>query len=445
MTLDRVCADRGLLVDGDTRLASDPCEYYDKAVRALVGCSRLRCASCGAWVRGGPPGLTIRDGASIDAAALYAAADWAALPAFEVHAPALKNESRVRFYACKCSRWEAGRVDAIDNDHDSESDPDLPWSCAGHPLPELPLTLGDLAISSAPDWAAVVRKVLGGTCPRALGLRHDNGDGPSVWLGWLYAYLRGSPAADSLGKAIADRVADPSPLVTGRVLFFFARFPGAKGVERIVERAEADPRQVAIGYPIPEYFKANTYWDVLAARLASKTAGDPLDARVDALVRRVLVLPLSSLSHEDRGSTDLVAEERALRARMGWDLNSDVAKTWLADYARLKKSERIDVVADELGRSPGAFDDPALREFMADHIVEIDAAAKGRWKLVMERLTDWLHKPEQGHLIVLAGARVIQAKLASASEVRDWISARRGYGWVDESWVAPIEDLLAGR
>lgn len=442
MTLERVCADRGLLVDGDTRLASDPCEYYDKAVRALVGCARLRCASCGALVRGGPSGLTIKDGASIDAAALYAAPDWRVLPAFEQREPALRNERRVRFYACKCNRWEAARVDAIENEHDSPSDPDLPWSCAGHPAPELPVALGDISISATSNWASTVEQILGGRCPRDLALVHHAGDGPSVWLGWLYAYLRGLPAADSLSSAIADRSGDPSPLVVGRVLYFFARFPAAKGIERLVQRAEADLHQVALGYPIPEYHKANTLWDVLAARLGGGE-GTALDARVDALVRRVMVLPLSSLSHQNRGSTDLVEEERELRKRMGWDLNSDMAKSWIADYAGLKKSERIDVVADELERSPGAFDDPDLRQFMADHIIEINSAAPGRWKPVMDRLTDWLHKPEQGHLIVIAGARVIRAKLASADELRQWIQQRRSYGWVDDAWVSPLEAMLA--
>lgn len=445
MTLDRVCVDRGLLVDGDTRLANDPCEYFDERVRALVGCSRLRCASCGAWVRGGPPGLTIKDGASIDAAKLYAAPSWAELPAFEQRAPALKIENRVRFYACMCSRWEATQIDRLANEHDSPNDPDLPWACAGHPPPELPITLGDLALAARADWAAIVRKILEGSCPRALELRHDDGDGPSVWLGWLYVYLRGLSAADDFSSAIADRIGDAAPLVVGRVLFFFARFPGAKGIDRLVARAESDVHRVAIGYPIPEHYKASTLWDVLAARLAQRTKGNELDARVDALVRRVLVLPLASLSHADLGSTSLVESERQLRARMGWDLNSELAKTWLDDYARLKASERIDVVADELGRSPGAFDDSDLRQFMADHILEIDAAAKGRWKLVMDRLSDWLHKPEEGHLIVVAGARVIQAKLGSADEFRAWIKARRSYGWVDNAWVLPLETMLEQR
>ena len=445
MTHERVCSSRGLLVDGDTRLATDPCEFNDDAVLAPVGCGRLRCASCGAWVRAGAPGLTIKDGTSIDAATLYAAASWANVPAFEQRKPALRNESRARFYACKCSRWEATRVDRIDNEHDSPNDPEIPWSCAGHPLPELPIRLGDLMVGGTIDVAGLVRKVLAGSCPRALELPMRLGDGPGVWLGWLYTYLRGLPLAETFASAIAGKIDDADPAVVGRVLFFFTRFPHAAGIDHLVARAGADVHRVAVGYPIPEHYKVPTVWDVLAARLALRTAGDALDARVEAVVRRALVVPLASLSHADLGSTNLVEQERQLRVKQGWDVNSDFAKQSIDDYAKLKNSERIDVVANELERSPGAFDDPELRVFLADHIFEIDAAAKGRWKLVMERLSDWLNKPEQGHLIVIAGARVIEAKLASADEVRAWIQSRRAYGWVNDAWVLPLEGILEGR
>lgn len=393
-------------------------------------------------MRAGPPGLTIGDGARIAAATLYDATDWAALPAFEQRAPAGRNESRVRFYACKCSRWEAERVDRLDNEHDSPSDPDLPWACAGHPTPALPVVVGELTVAGVQDCGRSVGEILGGTCPRALELPHGNGDGPSVWLGWLYVYLRGLPVAEGLSTAIADRIGSADPLDVGRVLSFFSRFPRAAGVERIVARAEAGPHRVAVGHPLPELHEAPTIWDVLTARLAQRIGGDVLDRRVDALVRRVLVAPLAELSHADVGPTSQVEYERQRRARMGWDLESAFGREWIADYAKLKQSERLDVVANSLRESPGAFDDPDLRRFLADHVLEIDAAAPGRWKLVMHRLSDWLHKPEQGHLIVVAGARVLTAGLASPDELRAWIASRRASGWVDEAWVGPLEGML---
>ncbi|HUS29116.1 MAG TPA: hypothetical protein VMZ53_11415 [Kofleriaceae bacterium] len=66
----------------------------------------------------------------------------------------------------------------------------------------------------------------------------------------------------------------------------------------------------------------------------------------------------------------------------------------------------------------------------------------GRWRQAMTLLTDRMHKPAQGHLIVIAGARVIQAKLTTPAEFRAWMRSRRGFGWVDDSWVRPLETML---
>ena len=60
----------------------------------------------------------------------------------------------------------------------------------------------------------------------------------------------------------------------------------------------------------------------------------------------------------------------------------------------------------------------------------------------MNRLTDWLNKPEQGHLIVVAGARIIQAKIVSTEEFRTWMHERCAAGWRDDSWLLPLEGML---
>ena len=442
MTRERVCADKGLIVSGDTRLAFDLCEFQDDATVAPVGCGRLRCATCGEWVRSGPPGLTIKVGASIDSAVLYAAPNWADLAVFEHRTPGLRNGSRVRFYACKCCRWESDYEYVLGNERDSPNDPDLPWSCAGHPSPVLPVVLGGLTITGETDWEVIVGKILGGKCPRALELPQRFGDGPSIWLGWLFVYLRGLPAADDLSFAIAKRCDDNDPTVVGRVLFFFKRFSEAKGVELLVALSEADVHCVAIGYPIPEHYKASTLWDVLAARLALRKKGDEIDKRINTIVRRVVLVPLDLLSHVNLGPTDLVECERRLRVSQGWDQDLEFLQKWLKEYAEVKQGERIDVVASELERSPGAFDDADLRIFLADNILQINSAGSGRWKGVMKRLTDWQNKPEQGHLIVIAGARVIQAKLVSDDEFRVWMHERCAAGWRDDSWLLPLESML---
>lgn len=438
MTRDRVCADGGLLVDGNTRLSDDPCEYYDHAVRELLGCNRLRCTKCDSWVRGGPPGVKLKEDVAVDLPLLHATANWLDLPFVEQrNRPLSSFETESRFYTCRCRGWEATCVDRIDNEHDSPSDPNLPWECAGHPVPELPITLGKLIVGTGTDWPKLVDEVLGGSCPRQLRRKDSACDGPGVWLVWLYVYLEGLPLTAKLSSAIAERVDDPDPHVRGRVLYFFATFPRAQGVERIVARAEADLDRVAVGYPIPEHHDVPTLWDVLLARLEQSTdTRVALDALVEDLVRRVLIIPLTSLSHENVGPTDLVEIERQRRMKFGFVPNMD-------DYAQLKKRERTDVVVTALERFTTAFDDISMRQFIADHIVEIDAAARGRWRHFMDLLSDWRHKPETGHLIVVAGARVIQAGLASPDEFRAWIQARRRHGWVDDAWVLPLDSLLA--
>ena len=432
MTSDRVCEARGLLVDGDTRLLTDPCEYFQEGVWIQVGCGRLRCSNCESWVRSGPPGLGPKINESFDVRVLYAATDWSALP-FIVERSSL--HARMRLYACKCNYWEATTVDPLENDHDHDSDPNLPWSCAGHPVPQLPIALTDFTIDAQTDAADLVTRILNGSCPRPLERKDALGPEPAIWLAWLYVYLKGLPLADKLSSAIADRLEDAEPLVVGRVLYFFAKFPRAAGIEKLVARAEADLHRVALGYPIPEARSAPTLWSVLIAVLEQKPrARDAIDARCEALIKRLLVEPLSSLPHDDLGPSSTLDYERERRTRQGQSV--------LSDFVRSRKEERADVVAHELARLSSAFDDPEMRVFIADHIGEIDAAAPGRWRAAMTLLTDRLHKPAQGHLIVVAGARIIQDRLASADEFRAWIEARRGSGWVREAWVLPLETML---
>lgn len=385
MIRGRTCEAGGLLVDARTRLPGDVCEYYRSATRVTVGCNRLRCRRCGAWVRS-LPNWGLPDG-GIAAKTLYEAADWAGLA----------TPSRgARLYACTCAAWEAVVTNQIDNDHEAPSDPNVPWGCEGHPAPELPAQLGALRLADDADWDAVVDQILAGAAPRALSLPNGQREGPDVWLDWLYAWLAELPASDALSSAVAARLDDRDPLVVGRVLQFFQHFPLATGVDRVLVKAEADPGDVTVGYPTPEHPRAPTVWAVLLARAEAAP-----DDRVGRLLRAALVQPRTE-GHED------------------------VIHDALADHAR-------------------AFDDVPLRQFLADHIVEIDAAAPGRWRAVMGVLADWFAKPETGHLIVVAGARLVRSGAVPAAALRDWVTgASRHHAWVDPAWVASLEAVMVG-
>lgn len=439
MSAERVCEQSGLLVDGDTRLLTDPSEYFHHSAGVQVGCGRLRCESCNTWVCGGPPGLRLKTDTKVDRRALHAAPDWAALPFIE---EAYVSSNRVRLYTCTCRTWLAESVAPIDNDHELDSDPDVPWACAGHPVPELPLSLNELRIDASTNWTQLVDQILRGSCPRDLERKEALGPEPALWLAWLYVYLRGLASADKLSAAIAGRVDDADPLVVGRVLYFFTQFPRAQGIEKLIAKAEADVHRVAIGYPIPEFPPAQTAWGVLVmAHHRAASEHDALDARIDALVKRLLVMPRSALPHDDVGPTAAIEFERQRKSRHGWD--ADTLKYVLDDFARLRNSERVDVIGTALERSYAVFRDEEMRRFVADHIVEIDKAAPGRWRQAMTLLTDRHDKPAQGHFIVVAGARVVQARLATADELRDWIKERRRLGWVHAAWVEPLEAMIA--
>jgi hypothetical protein len=417
--INRVCDHRGLLVDGKTRLPSDPSDYFHEPVKAMCGCNRLYCERCKSPVRVGPGEVGLKEGAAVDLAALYSSPDWLSLPFVEERKRASSIDNGVRLYACRCATWQAERVDLLDNEHDSPDDPNLPWLCSGHPAPTLPVTLDNgLTVGPDIDWAELVGKILGGACPRSLGLAAVwRKEGPSSWLGWLHAYLAGLPVSVDFSAAIGDRVADEDPSVVGAVLYFFSRFPRSFGVKKVIERAEKAIDRIATGYLIPDTY-VPTMWDVLVARLEQPRPPDELDARVTELVQRVCTMPLTSLSHEDVGPKEHIQA--------------------------IHKGSRVDIVANALERSPGPFDDPDMRLWLADHIVDVDAAAPGRWKLVMTRLTDWHDKPALGHLIVIAGTRLIQSGRLRDGEFEEWVEWRRqNHGWMDDAWILPLQSVLA--
>lgn len=441
MNAERVCAESGLLVDGENRLLTDPCEYFHPAFGVQVGCGRLRCENCKAWVRGGPPGLGLKRGVQIDLRALHSAPDWSVLSFME---KPYVFHNRMRLYACTCRYWVAEAVAPIDNAHEVESDPDVPWACAGHPEPSLPLTLGPLAITAVTNSDQLVDKILNGSCPRDLERKDALGPEPAVWLAWLYVYLRGLVFDDRLSASIAGRIDDPDPQVVGRVIYFFTQFSRAAGVDKLLARAEAEPHRVAVGYPIPELSWTPSLWNVVVARLEQAPAKkDALDARAAALVDQLLFVPRSDLPHDDLGPTGTVEFERQRRSKHGWDAGT--LKFVLDDFARARASERTDVIGSTLRRSSTVFADPSKRAFLADNIAKIDAASPGRWRDVMTLLSDWRDKPEQGHLLVIAGARVIEGGLTTPDEFRAWIQDRRSYGWVDAAWVLPLESMLEQR
>jgi len=384
----RSCGPSALLVGGEHRLPADPCEYNGE-YGIGPGCNNLRCQACGARVRHGAAGVRLRDDRPPGSVAtLYATEDWTSLPFIAA------GSSRWRLYACACRWWEEASEHLLDNDRESPGDPDLPWSCGGHPPPTLPVTLGDLVISTETDWPAIVERIFAGACPRRLE-RDDQG--PAVWLSWLHGYLAGLPVARALARAVGDRIDDRDERVVGAVLLFYRRFPAAEGFDRVVSRAEADLGAVLSTWTVPEHAYRPRPWDVMIAALMQRTdVDDPLRARVVDLVREVMLLP--------------AGERDPVKATLG--------QSWHAE----------------------AFGDDDLA-WMTEHVVALDAAGPGRWSKIMSLLLAAARRDrELDHLIVLAGSALLRSGRVSPAELRGWIDAR-GYQW--ERWVLALERSLA--
>jgi hypothetical protein len=172
------------------RLPDDPCDY------GYGGCNRLYCPHCKLFVRAGQPGFCVkRDHRWPDLNALFVTENWADLPFV-----ALSKSANWRLYVCKCSQWDASTKVWVENDRESPSDPNVPWRCAGHPVPQLPIALDDgLTVAADSDWTALVEKILRGARPRPLMILHE---GPALWLAWLWHHLSGLPDVDKLSNAV---------------------------------------------------------------------------------------------------------------------------------------------------------------------------------------------------------------------------------------------------
>ena len=357
-------------------------EYTDGA-----GCNNLRCVPCGVPVRSGEPGLRLADGRTpSDLPAMYETKNWTTLRYIKPDHPGW------RLYACKCTCWEEASEHLVSNDGDSPGDARMSWVCDGHPIPELPTTLGQLVIAEhGTDWDDVVSRILHGTRPRKLDRRDER---PARWLIWLRMYLQGLPITASLSKAVVDRIHDSNMNVLGTVLAYLRWFrddPG--GLEAAVARAESNLEAVLVGYKLPESNYAPRLWDVMLA--AMRRPSDELRARVVDIVRQVMLQPASA---------------------------GDPVQETLANWAYADLYRESDF------------------QWMAENIVALDAAGPGRWVNVMELLLHaYREGVELGHLVAIGGVALIESRRVPVTEFRSWMAR---HGDATDAWTLPLEAAL---
>ncbi|MBI2565916.1 MAG: hypothetical protein HYV63_02635 [Candidatus Schekmanbacteria bacterium] len=384
MTGDRFCGDGGSVIGGGSRVPTDPAEYQHPAVYAGIGCNRLRCRQCESWVRQQP--LVVCEGdARNHLAELYAAEDWGTLPYMKRTTPGRTSD---RLYVCRCTAWlETVGHSMEDPDFDPLTDPVLPWRCAGHPAPALPVELNGLQIGSCTDLRDVVRRIADGWAP--IDLQNGEREGPAVWLVWLYAYLLGLPEADRLSEAAAELLQETDPRLRGVVLFLFESVPGAAGIERVIQFAEeAAPDEVVRGYPVPEATAPHCrrVLDVLIARVIQRFEPDPLHERARDVVRRLLTQRTSE------------------KIEMRWEQIRDLA------------------------RRDG--------EWLARNAADVVRVHQYFWKSLLRGL---LFTPGEA-LVTVGGVSLIRARVIDLAELRKWLKEPQNKA---QAWVKVLAAAIA--
>lgn len=235
----RFCPDGGWVV-AENPVPADPSDVWTARAGDVFGCNRLVCGACGAAVRQAP-NLSHRRGIKKHLGTLASTDDWSTLPFLE---PGYGS----RLYACGCRTHVAHTRQRCDApDFDPLTDVQLPWACAGHPAPTLPLELEGVRIDAGTDLAALVGRVVGGWAPEAAtaiwrGI-------PATWLARLYTRLDGLDEGEVVARAVASHLGDAEEEHVGAALFFFRWFPEAPDAEAVLDLADAAGATTPFAYP----------------------------------------------------------------------------------------------------------------------------------------------------------------------------------------------------
>lgn len=219
-----VCYKSGWVV-GPRAVPGDPSEH-DVSGLPIHGCNNLACVRCKRAVR------TARR--PIDVVDLKGQPRWIyeEMPAWTEDANA-----KLRVYACHCHLHLEAREDSIH--HDYAYDDDLigwktDWSCAGHPLVDLPRFFDGILVT-ADNVEGIVAEAVAGRLPG--GLRDPVDDDPRLWPARLATRLDGTPHQERVIAAAARHLTRDDLATRVRAVHFFAdtvRFVAAMHPARLL-------------------------------------------------------------------------------------------------------------------------------------------------------------------------------------------------------------------
>ena len=216
------CHKGGYLVGPEQHLPDDLTDYGMPAL-PTVGCNRLRCNACGAWVRSAH-GVAIAEGVTREQA--YEERDPTSSPRWRRYVP------QYRTYFCRCNGFYEQIEHAMDDPVDDiRTDPEVDWRCAGHPIVELPHDIDGVRIEPG-AVAEVTRRALGGWIPDGAPSKVKSG---ALWLTRLSGRLAGTPQQPDLVREVFDAMTDEEPRRRAMALNFFVKVNSPDAIRKAVE------------------------------------------------------------------------------------------------------------------------------------------------------------------------------------------------------------------
>lgn len=202
-----LCARQGAVVSARHHLP-EPAHERWWGGGVTLGCNQLRCRSCGATVRQ-QPGVRIGRARDVPPPeAVHVAPDWATVPGL------VTDGGRSRLYACRCRVHAETAEHLLDVVPRELTDLDLPWACAGHPEPALPLTLDGVPLDERTDTHALALDVLRGRRP--VPAYADHTAHRAFWLERLAGLV---PAFEEpIARAAVEALGDDDPRAVLRAL-----------------------------------------------------------------------------------------------------------------------------------------------------------------------------------------------------------------------------------
>lgn len=330
------CAKNGCLVDATIPIPTDPTELF-VARLPPVGCSRLRCTSCGVAVRNAP-GLAFIDRDDVSSRVLSELYDRPELGSSPLLGPTRPD---YRLYLCRCRRWlEIRSHELEDPDRDDPTAPDLPWRCDGHPAIAFPHDVHGVNIASVEELRELVIRGFRGFDPPKI----RPGEVDAQWLTRLYYRL--TPAHAGVVAQVATAcLTDLEPLARQRALHFFDDVRDSRARDALAQ-VLGSQRQLFADVPdklplhICDTTLEHTAWRILRESLAQPGPARDL-ARADALGGRASRALYDALCRADPAWVTEHADElaRAAPARVE-ELETSFQVAPTAWFAKLRGRAR---------------------------------------------------------------------------------------------------------